>query len=113
MALVKIEEIYLYVSEVVPNAAENIQATAFMDHSGIPFVRMMYNDASQHPEALAALNSWWTNHPTHPMPPVESFPFVTYVEVHDDIPARLSPVKYLAGIEEIKKIVDLYNASKK
>ena len=104
MAIKKIEEIYLYVSEVVSNSAENIQAVAFMDHSGIPFTRMMYNDKSQHPEALAALNSWWAGR----LPEVTSFPFLTYVEVHDDIPARLSPVKYLAGIDAIKTIVDLY-----
>ena len=110
MALVKIEEIYLYVSEAVPNPAENIQAIAFMENSGIPFTRMMYNDPSQHADALAALNSWWVNNPICSLPPVDSFPFLTYVEVDDTIPARLSPVKYLKGIDDIKKIVDLYNS---
>lgn len=105
MAIKKIEEVYLYVSEVVENSAENIQALAFMDHSNIPFIRMMYNDASAHPEALGALNSWWKDR----LPPLENFPFITYVEVHDDIPARLSPVQYLQGIDNIKKIVDIYS----
>lgn len=113
MAIVKIEEVYLYVSEVVPNAAENIQAVAFMENCGVPFVRMMYNDASQHAEAFAALNSWWTNNPLNSLPPLDTFPFVTYVEVHDDLPARLSPVKYLKGIDAIKTIVDLYNSASK
>lgn len=107
MAIVKIEELYLYVSEVVPNAAENVQAMAFMDHSGLPYVKMMYNDASQHPDVLAPLNSWWADR----LPPVDGFPFLTYVEVHDNVPARLSPVKYLKGIDNIQTIVDLYNSA--
>ncbi len=107
MAIVKIEELYLYVSEVVSNSAENIQAMAFMDHSGLPFVKLMYNDPSQHPDVFMPINSWWKDR----LPDVDSFPLLTYVEVHDDIPVRLSPVKYLKGIDDIKTIVDLYNAT--
>lgn len=105
MAIKKIEEVYLYVSEVVNNSAENIQALAFMDHSDIPFTKMMYNDSAAIPDVLAALNTWWQDR----LPPLESFPFITYVEVHDDIPARHSPVQYLQGIDNIKKIVDIYS----
>lgn len=105
MAIVKIEEVYLYVSEVVENSAENIQAMAFMGHSNVPYTQMMYNDPNQIPDVLAPLNSWWKDK----LPPVDGFPLITYVEVHDDIPARYSPVKYLKGIEDIKKIVDIYN----
>jgi hypothetical protein len=105
MTIKKIEEVYLYVSEVVDNSAENIQALAFMDHSGIPFIKMMYNDASALPDTLAALNTWWKDR----LPPLEKFPFITYVEVHDDIPARHSPVQYLQGIDNVKKIVDIYS----
>lgn len=111
MSVIKIEEVYLYVSEVVENSAENIQAVAFMDHAGLPFTIMRYNDISQHPYVFEPINSWWVNHPTAPLPAIDSFPFVTYVEVHDDIPARFSPVKYLKGIDAIKTIVDIYNAA--
>ena len=107
MAIVKIEEVYLYVSELAENSAENIQAAAFMDHSGIPYTKMMYNDPSQFFKVLDPLNSWWENR----LPAVTSFPVLTYVEVHDDIPARLSPVCYFQGVEDIKKIVDLYNTT--
>jgi hypothetical protein len=107
MAIKKIEELYLYVSEVVQNSAENIQAMAFMDHSGLPYTKMAYNDAGQHPSVFAPLNSWWADR----LPPVDSFPLLTYVEVHDDRPARLSPVMYLKGVEDIKKIVDIYTAA--
>lgn len=105
MSIKKIEEIHLYVSEVTENSAENIQALAFMDHSTVPFTRLMYNDENALQLTLDAVNSWWKD----TLPPVQSFPFITYVEVHDDIPARYSPVKYLQGLEDIKKIVDIYS----
>lgn len=105
MAIKAIEEVYLYVSEAVDNAAENIQALAFMERSGVPFTKLMYNDKAALPETLAALNTWWQDR----LPPLTGFPFITYVEVHDDIPARHSPVQYLQGIDDIKKIVDIYS----
>jgi hypothetical protein len=108
MSIKKIEEVHLYVSEVTDNSVENIQALAFMDHSDVPFVKLMYNDKNSHSLTLDALNSWWKD----TLPPLESFPFITYVEVHDDIPARYSPVKYLQGLENIKKIVDIYSINK-
>lgn len=106
MSVVKIEEVYLYVSEAAGNAAENIQAAAFMERSGVPHVKLMYNDPSQHAQVFEGLNSWWK---VQGLPEVNSFPLVTYVEVHDDIPARYSPVKYLLGFTDIQKIVDIYN----
>jgi hypothetical protein len=108
MAIQKLEEIYLYVSEVAENPAENIQAHAFMDHSGLPYTRLFYNDASQHPEVLSAVNSWFTA-PQNQLPPVTKFPFLVYTEVHDDIPARSSPVRYLEGIDAIKTFPEIYN----
>lgn len=111
MAILKIEEVYLYVTEATDNAAVNIQAAAFMDHSGIPFTRMFYNDATNIQQVLDSVNTWWTR-PDINLPPVTKFPFLTYVEVHDDIPARHSPVKYLEGIDAIKTFPDIYNAVK-
>ena len=109
MAVVKIEEVYLYTSEASANAAENIQAKAFMDHSTIPFTNLFYNDQTQLEEVLSSINTWWTR-PDINLPPITEFPFITYTEVHDDIPARFSPVKYLAGIEAIKTFPALYNS---
>lgn len=108
MAVVKIEEVFLYVSEVAANAAENIEAMAFMDHSGIPYTKMMYNDPSVIDQVLEPLNTWWRD---RGVPDATGFPLLTYVEIHDDIPARMSPACYLQGISEIKKIVDIYNAT--
>ena len=106
MAVIKTEEIFLYVSEAVSNPAENIQAITFMEQGNIPFVKLMYNDPTAHEQNFAALNSWWKDR----LPPVDSFPFLVYTEVHDDIPARMSPVKYLKGLDAIKTIVDIYKA---
>ena len=51
MAITKIEEVYLYVSDETDNPAENLQARAFMDHSEIPHTSLYYNDPSRFPEA--------------------------------------------------------------
>lgn len=106
MAIVKIEDVYLYVSEVVPNAAENLEATAFMDHSGIKYTRLFYNNENDTQNSINAVNTWWSEG----TPPITGYPFLTYVEVHDDIPARQSPVKYLEGIEAIKTFPDLFKS---
>lgn len=108
MAIQKIEEVYLYVSEAVGSAEENLQAIAFMDHSEIPYTRLLYNDTTQHEGVFSSLNSWWQHNSD--IVPLTTFPFITYVEVHDDILARLSPIKKLQGIHEIKTIVDIYNS---
>lgn len=109
MAVVKIEEIYLYAGTAVPNVAENLEAVAFMDHSGIPYIKLQYNDAQQQQETLNAVNTWWTR-PDIALPPLTGYPFVTYTEVCDNIPARMSPVKYLAGLSEIKRLPDILAA---
>lgn len=108
MAAIKIEEVYLYVSEHSESPAENIQAMAFMDHqTTVPFTRMLYNDPAQFEDIFKSINSWLN---ITGQPEVTKFPFITYVEVHDDIPARHSPVKALEGIDAIKTIVDIYSA---
>ena len=109
MAIVKIEEVYLYTSEYNGDVAENIQAVAFMDRAGIPFNRLLYNDRTQSDEVLATLNTWWPKFDAS-LPPLTTYPFIVYTEVHDDIPARSSPVKYVAGIDAIKAFPALYTS---
>lgn len=113
MAIKKIEEVYLYVTDTGDNPAENIQAQAFMEKCGIPYIRMYYNNVEQVAEVLQVMNGWW-NRPELPeeirMPNIEKMPFVCYTEVHDDIPARFSPVKYKAGIDDIKTFPEFYNS---
>ena len=110
MAITKIEEVNLYQSNTSGDAVENLEAVAFMDHSGIPCTNLVYNDADQCVVVLEAVNTWWAtaNAYTEALPPVTKFPFLTYSEVHDDIPARLSPVRYAEGLEAIKIFADYY-----
>lgn len=109
MAITKIEEVFLYVRDGGDNVAENIEAMAFMDRSGVPFTKMFYFDAAQSQQTMDVLNTWWTNRADeHKLPPVTKYPFLIYTEVRDDISARNSPIKYLEGLDEIKKIVDIY-----
>lgn len=108
MAVVKLEEIYLYTSDMADNAADQIAAQSFMDHSGIPYTRLMYSSQEQHESVLVIVNTWLS--PNSGLPPVTDYPFLVYTEVHDDIPARQSPVKYLQGVEAIKTFPSIYNS---
>jgi hypothetical protein len=110
MAVVKIEEVFLYFSDVTDDAAENLSAAAFMDHSEIPYTRLLYNDADQCKEVLDAVNTWWAQERDYApaLPPVTKYPFLVYTEVHDNVPARYSPIRYLEGLEAIKTFADIY-----
>jgi hypothetical protein len=113
MAVIKIEEVYLYTTDTLDNPVENIQAQAFMENSGIPYIRMYYNDPEQVNEVINIMNKWWNREglPEYAISPnIEKMPYVVYTEVHDDIPARLSPIRYLAGIDDIKKFPEIWNA---
>jgi len=115
MSIVKIEEVYLYSSDITDDAAENTAAAAFMDHSGISFGKLLYNDVEQCQSVLDAVNTWWNedryNNGTLYAPklePATKYPFLVYTEVHDDLPARYSPVRYVQGLDAIKSFTDLY-----
>lgn len=109
MAIIKLEEICLYTSDVGNNASEMVQAQAFMDHSGIPYTRLMYNNQEQHDHVIEIVNTWWSNR-ADPLPPVTNYPFLTYTEVHDDIAARFSPITYLQGFEKIQTFPEIYTS---
>jgi len=108
MSIVKIEEVFLYTSTTVDNAIENLEAMAAMDHSGIPYIPLIYNDPQQNQLVFDSVNTWWNQ--MNPLPPVESFPFVVYTEVMDNLPARQSPVRYKAGIQGINEFIQHYNS---
>jgi len=110
MAVIKIEEVHLYHSDATDDAAENIAAVAFMDHSGIPCSNLLYNNVEQCKIVIDAVNTWWANDSAEvpALPPVTAYPFLTYSEVHDNLPARLSPVRYVQGLDAIKSFADYY-----
>lgn len=107
MAIVKIEEVFLYTSEYVGDAIQNIQANAFMEKSGVPYTKLFYNELNQSNEVLNTVNTWFAR-PDVNLPPLETYPFIVYTEVHDDIPARYSPVKYVSGKENIENFPAFY-----
>lgn len=109
MAIQRLEEVYLYVVPDEVGSTENLEANAFMDHSGIEYTRLYYADPTQHESVINAVNTWWTDRDIDPLEPVTKFPFVVYTEVRDDIPVRLSPVKYASGLDAIKAFPELYN----
>lgn len=107
MAVVKIEEVILYITQETSTMVENLEALSFLDHSGIPYTKLIYADSTQYQAILDALNSWWAR-PDIALPPATGFPLLIYTEVHDDIPARYSPVKYKQGLEAIKTFPEFY-----
>lgn len=109
MAITKIEEVYLYTAEGAYDQAEMIRAKAFMDQSGIPYIQLNYDNVEQQQDVLNSVNTWWAR-PDIALPPVTKYPFLTYTEVHDDILARYSPVKYKEGIENIETFPEFYNS---
>ena len=114
MAVKKIEEVYLYHTDIPGTLEQNMVALIALDKASVPFTKMFYQSNTDFDELLGPLNTWWT-HPKINLPSlsVDSFPFVVYTEVHDDIPARLSPVKYVSGLEAIKNFTNFYHSINK
>jgi hypothetical protein len=102
MAVKKIEEVYLYYTDLPGTVEKNITALIALDKSSIPFTKMFYNESADFDALINSLNTWW-QYPYANLSPLtmDSFPFVVYTEVHDDIPARMSPVKYVSGQEAL------------
>lgn len=107
MAIVRIEDITLHTSDVLGNCAENIKAEAFFERKGIPFTRIYYNDPAVAAESLNLLNTQYSELYSD-FVPLTKLPVLQYVEVHDDIPARLSPMKFLEGVTRIQEFPSLY-----
>lgn len=121
MAIVKIEQIYLYTDQVFPTATvpaasdytgvEDIEAPApadsdsakaiawFAEQGITDFVNLNYADPASHPDCLAALNTWPFLGKTED---IAAFPFVYYTEVHDDLPANNMPMVLLYGLDAIQ-----------
>jgi hypothetical protein len=114
MAVKKIEEVYLYYTDLPGTVEKNITALIALDKSSIPFTKMFYNESADFDALINSLNTWW-QYPYANLSPLtmDSFPFVVYTEVHDDIPARMSPVKYVSGQEAIEQFIDFYTTINK
>lgn len=108
MAIVKIEQIYLYTDQVFdtetktfgPADSDSAKALAWFAEQGITdFVNLNYSDPSVHADCFAPLNSWPFIGKTED---ISAFPFVYYTEVHDDLPANSMPMVLLCGLDAIQ-----------
>jgi hypothetical protein len=107
MTIVKLEEVTLYTDSVFDNAAENIKAEAFFERCGVPHRRVCFGDKEHAKNVLDELNQGYSRYDKN-FVPLTKLPLLQYVEVHDDIPARLSPVKFLEGLTRIQEFPSLY-----
>lgn len=94
MAVTKIHDIYLYTSDV-HNAVECHELTAWMDHSGIPYTHLTYNDVNQLPEVVKALNTWWNGKE------LGVWPFVVFQEERDTLPDGVKGANFIEGKEAV------------
>jgi hypothetical protein len=95
MAVVKIHEIVLYTTSAM-NPIECHDAKAWLDHSGIQFINLHYNDPEQLPQVISALNTWWEGKQ------LSQWPFVVYKEQHDDRPITQMLANFIEGVDNIK-----------
>ena len=133
MAIVKIEQIYLYTDQApkprpttpppeggevveaeapVPDDSDSAKAIAWFAEQGITdYVNLNYSDPSVSAKCFEPLNSWTFIGKTED---IAAFPFVYYTEVHDDLPANSMPVVLLYGLDAIKNsnLSDLYQLGK-
>ena len=114
MAVKKIEEVYLYYTDLPGMVEKNLTALIALDKAGIPFTKMFYGETADFDALINSLNTWWTcPHVNLPPLTIDSFPFLVYTEVHDDIPARMSPVKYVSSQEAIEQFISFYRSVNK
>ena len=110
MAVSKIDEIFIY-TYPLGNPVETQELYAFLDHTDILYAKLEYNDPAQHAETFAALNTWWqVDLDTGEIqPPLSSFPFAVYTEIHYDKTVSYLPRKYILGKEQITTLLpELY-----
>lgn len=100
MALAKIDEIFVYTC-YEENLVETHELNAWLDHSDIPHTKLNYG-ADQINEVLSAVNTWWQpDDDGQVQPPLTSFPFAIYTEIHSDKTVSYLPRKYIHGKENI------------
>jgi len=96
MAIAKFTEVCLYTTSLV-NPVECHEIKAWLDHSGINYRWLNYNDINQLPEVTKALNTWWTGKT------VSQWPFIVYRYEEEESPhPRYLMADFIEGVENIK-----------
>jgi hypothetical protein len=120
MAIIKIEQIYLYTDQVYdketgalgPADSDSTKAIAWFAEQGITdYVNLNYSNSESHADCLTPLNSWAFIGKTED---ITAFPFAYYTEVHDDLPVNNMPTVLLYGLDAIQNsnLSDLYQLGK-
>lgn len=105
MAILKIEEVYLYTT-LDHTHAECFAMKKWLDDNAVQYTQLHY-PAEATADALAPLNTWWEG------VTFENFPIVIYTEVRDDTPLSLSPRRFLKTLADAQTSDFLAFAPKK
>lgn len=101
MTLARIEEVHLYTNSASDPIGSQ-ELFAWIDRTNIDHVKLDYADVNILNEVIDPLNTWWReDEEGNKQPPLTSFPFVVYTEVHSDKTVSYLPRKYIAGKENI------------
>jgi hypothetical protein len=110
MAIIKIDDIYLYtdIQEEKNEQTESVDAKAFMDSLDIKYTNLNYPIPEEHHLNFVPLGTWVFADGQHVF---EKFPFVIYTEIHDDLSPAYYPRVLLYGLNEIKdsNLLELYS----
>lgn len=114
MSLVRIDDIQLYTNFNWDNGVvekpgfECMTAYNFLNENGVVYEHMNYGGDSDFPGSLPALSTW--TFAGDRQITFETYPFVIYTEVHDDLSPSQYPKVLLYGNDEIinSNIAELY-----
>lgn len=95
MALVKIDDVFLYTA-LTATAHQCWLMKKYLQDNNINYTNLHYNDDTQLPDVFAPLNTWWTN------VTFDEMPILIYTEIHDDLPPSKYPRKFFKTVADIQ-----------
>ena len=105
MAIVKIEEVYLYTT-LDHTHAECYAIKKWLDDNSVKYTNLHYASELIN-DVLTPLNTWWDG------VTFGDFPILIYVEVRDDMPLSQSPRRYFKTLADAQASEFLTYATKK
>lgn len=105
MAIIKIEEVYLYAT-LDHTHAECYEMKKWLDDNNVNYTYLHYHAEAKN-DALAPLNTWWEG------VTFTDFPIIIYTEVRDDVPLSQSPRRYFTTLADAQASEFLTHAPRK
>lgn len=105
MAIIKIEEVYLYTT-LDHTHAECYGMKKWLDDNGVKYANLHY-PAELKNDVFAPLDTWWTG------VTFTDFPVLIYTEVRDDVPLSQSPRRFFTTLADAQASDFLTFAPKK